>query len=173
MAKNVAKNMDTEEDKALMEAMKISTGSSDYLGLSDLAMELARKSEGFKRSMPSGTCRALSDLVRSMNCYYSNLIEGHDTHPIDIEKALNNDYSDDAKKRDLQKEARAHIEVQRWIDDGGLAGRAVAAEGLRDVPCNATRCSRYRRCLVSGKGALQFFARVQGQTARLRFAQAR
>ena len=22
-----------------------------------------------------------------MNCYYSNLIEGHDTHPIDIERA--------------------------------------------------------------------------------------
>lgn len=133
VAKNVAKNMDEKEDKALMEPMKISTGSSEYLALSDLAMELARKSEGFKRSMPSGTGRALSDLVRSMNCYYSNLIEGHDTHPVDIEKALNNDYSDDAKKRDLQKEARAHIEVQRWIDDGGLAGRAVAAEGLRDI----------------------------------------
>lgn len=133
MAKNVAKNMDREEDKALMEPMRISTGSAEYLALSDLAMELARKSEGFKRSMPSGTGRALSDLVRSMNCYYSNLIEGHDTHPIDIERALNNDYSDDAKKRDLQKEARAHIEVQRWIDEGGLAGRAVAAEGLRDV----------------------------------------
>jgi len=28
-----------------------------------------------------------------MNCYYSNLIEGHDTHPIDIERALKNDYS--------------------------------------------------------------------------------
>jgi len=31
-----------------------------------------------------------------MNCYYSNLIEGHDTHPVDIERALNNDYSGDA-----------------------------------------------------------------------------
>jgi len=29
-----------------------------------------------------------------MNCYYSNLIEGHDTHPVDIERALKNDYSD-------------------------------------------------------------------------------
>ena len=41
---------------------------------------------------------ALGDLVRSMNCYYSNLIEGHDTHPIDIERALNGDYSNDPKK---------------------------------------------------------------------------
>ncbi|ASV84481.1 hypothetical protein CES85_5275 [Ochrobactrum quorumnocens] len=30
----------------------------------------------------------LADLVRSMNCYYSNLIEGHNTHPVDIERAL-------------------------------------------------------------------------------------
>jgi hypothetical protein len=42
-----------------------------------------------------------------MNCYYSNLIEGHDTHPVDIERALKNDYSKDARKRDLQLEARS------------------------------------------------------------------
>jgi hypothetical protein len=41
-----------------------------------------------------------------MNCYDSNLIEGHDTHPIDIERALKNDYSKDARKRDLQLEAK-------------------------------------------------------------------
>ena len=75
--------------------------------LSDLAVELAAKSAGFRKSLPDGVVRALSDLVRSMNCYYSNLIEGHDTHPIDIERALKSDYSKDPKKRDLQLEARA------------------------------------------------------------------
>lgn len=125
--------MRKKEDKALMEPMRVSTGSAGYIGLSDLAMELAAKSEGFKRSMPHGTARALADLVRSMNCYYSNLIEGHDTHPVEIEKALNDNYSDDTRKRDLQLEARAHIEVQRWIDDGGLAGRSVTVEGLLDI----------------------------------------
>src|ERR1700685_279597 len=59
---------------------------------------------------------ALADLVRSMNCYYSNLIEGHDTHPVDIERALKNDYSADRTKRDLQLEAKAHISVQQWLD---------------------------------------------------------
>ena len=48
-----------------------------------------------------GDVTALADLVRAMNCYYSNLIEGHDTHPIDIERAMKNDYSQDAPKRDL------------------------------------------------------------------------
>ncbi len=61
-----------------------------------------------------------------MNCYYSNLIEGHDTHPVDIERALKNDYSRDTHKRDLQYEAKAHVTVQEWIDQGGVAGRATS-----------------------------------------------
>ena len=61
---------------------------------------------------------SIGDLVRSMNCYYSNLIEGHDTHPRDIDRALANDFSSEPKKRDLQKEAVAHIHVQRLIDNG-------------------------------------------------------
>jgi Fic family protein len=64
---------------------------------------------------------------------YSNLIEGHDTHPVDIERALRNDYSADTQKRNLQLEAKAHITVQRWIDEGGLAGRAVTAEAIRET----------------------------------------
>jgi len=61
---------------------------------------------------------SIGDLVRSMNCYYSNLIEGHDTHPRDIDRALANDFSSEPKKRDLQKEAAAHIHVQQLIDTG-------------------------------------------------------
>ncbi len=61
---------------------------------------------------------AIGGLVRSMNCYYSNLIEGHDTHPHDIERALAADYSTRPAKRALQLEARAHIEVQQMIDGG-------------------------------------------------------
>ena len=69
-----------------------------------------------------------------MNCYYSNLIEGHNTHPVDIERALRDEYSSDAHKRHLQIEARAHIAVQRWIDDGGLKGRlAVSMVGLLET----------------------------------------
>lgn len=61
---------------------------------------------------------SIGDLVRSMNCYYSNLIEGHDTHPRDIDRALANDFSDEPKRRELQQEAVAHIYVQRLIDTG-------------------------------------------------------
>jgi Fic family protein len=68
-----------------------------------------------------------------MNCYYSNLIEGHDTHPIDIERALNNDYSNVPSKRDLQIEAKAHMTVQQWIDAGGLKDRSVSLVGIKEI----------------------------------------
>ncbi len=35
--------------------------------------------------------------------------------------------------RDLQHEATAHIAVQQWIDDGGLKGRAVTADAIREI----------------------------------------
>jgi len=88
------------------------------------------QSAGFRRSLPEGVLKALADLVRAMNCYYSNLIEGHETHPVDIERALKGNYSADPNKRNLQLEAKAHITVQQWIDDGGLQGRATTKEGL-------------------------------------------
>jgi Fic family protein len=118
---------------SLMEPLLVGEGSRHRGALTDLALELAQKSSGFRRSLPESLLASLADLVRAMNCYYSNLIEGHDTHPIDIERALKNDYSKDARKRDLQLEAKAHIAVQKWIDGGGLTGRAVTSEGIREV----------------------------------------
>lgn len=87
--------------------------------LEDLAIELAAKAGGLASQLRPAVQQGVGDLVRSMNCYYSNLIEGHDTHPRDIDRALAHaDYSNDHKKRALQLEAVAHIEVQRLIDRG-------------------------------------------------------
>ena len=116
-----------------MESMLLAEGSRHRPTLNDIAVELAAASAGLRRSLPIGVTQALADLVRAMNCYYSNLIEGHDTHPVDIERAMKNDYSADAKKRNLQLEAKAHVAVQSWIDDGGLRGRAVSASGLCEI----------------------------------------
>jgi len=117
-----------------MEPLLVGEGCRERGEITDLAFELAQKSAGFRRSLPSSLLASLSDLVRSMNCYYSNLIEGHSTHPIDIERALKNDYSQDSYKRDLQLEAKAHIAVQKWIDGGGLGGGgALRAEGIREI----------------------------------------
>src|ERR1700734_1151585 len=125
--------VDRNETVSLMEPLLIGDTSRHRAGLTDLALELAQRSAGFRRSLPDSLLASLAGLLRSMNCYYSNLIEGHDTHPIDIERALNGEYSKDAKKRDLQLEAKAHIAVQQWIDDGGLKGRAVTADAICEI----------------------------------------
>jgi Fic family protein len=140
MAKDKADNKadikaaeDRGEETRLMDPLVLGEGSRHRSELTDLALELAQRSAGFRRSLPESLLSSLATLVRAMNCYYSNLIEGHDTHPIDIERALQGDYSKDPKKRDLQLEAKAHIAVQQWIDEGGLRGRAVAAGSIREI----------------------------------------
>jgi len=125
---------DHGEAVGAMESLALGAGAPARERLTDLALELAARSAGFRRSLSPGVLAALADLVRSMNCYYSNLIEGHNTHPVDIERALNDDYSADPARRNLQLEARAHVAVQGWIDAGGVRDRAMEADTLRAIP---------------------------------------
>jgi Fic family protein len=124
---------DAGETIGLFEPLMVSEGSPARAGLNDLALELAEKSAAFRSSLPASTAEALADLVRAMNCYYSNLIEGHDTHPIDIERAMQGDYSADPKKRNLQLEAKAHVAVQKWIDEDGMAEPPTAPASIIEL----------------------------------------
>ena len=87
-------------------------------GIDDAAFDLVSKASALAGQMNPIVTTAVGTLVRSMNCYYSNLIEGHDTRPRDIDRALRKDYSTEPKRRALQLEAVAHIEVQQSIDEG-------------------------------------------------------
>ena len=98
--------------------------------LENLAFDLAREASELSGQIHPIVRLAMGDLVRSMNCYYSNLIEGHNTHPRDIDRALAADYSTDSRRRDLQLEARAHIEVQRMIDASSAAPKPPASRAF-------------------------------------------
>ena len=89
-------------------------------GLRDLAFSIGTEVGGLAGRLSPTTTTAIGDLVRGMNCYYSNLIEGHDTRPVDIDRALKDDFAGDARRRNLQLEAAAHIGVQAAIDAGEL-----------------------------------------------------
>ncbi len=84
--------------------------------LENIAFDLSTKTHTLAASINPIVKQSLASIVRSMNCYYSNLIEGHYTHPRDIDRALHADYETQPEKRNLQLEARAHIEVQTLID---------------------------------------------------------
>ena len=97
-------------------------------GLENLAIDLVAKASTLAGKVNPLLAASIGDLVRSMNCYYSNLIEGHHTYPVDIDRALANDYAQEPERRNLQKEARAHIEVQRLIDRGEAPTPVVSTE---------------------------------------------
>ena len=63
--------------------------------LEEKALELTRVANRVTASLPPAVQIGVGDLVRSMNCYYSNLIEGHQTLPRDIDDALQLRYSDE------------------------------------------------------------------------------
>jgi Fic family protein len=91
--------------------------------LADLAADVRARAERLGHALHPDAAGELADLVRLMNCYYSNLIEGHVTRPKDIELALANAELDEAR-RPLALEARAHVLIQRRID------RAFADQAL-------------------------------------------
>ena len=115
------------ESIALIEPLMPSLGNKR---LEDLASDLIAAAASLNQTVHPSVRQELGKLVRSMNCYYSNLIEGHKTLPIDIEKALNNDFADDRRTKNLQQEAIAHIRVQEKIDLDLALGEAVSGERI-------------------------------------------
>lgn len=50
------------------------------------------------------TGRPIIAYLRMTNSYYSNLVEDHHTHPLEIERAMAGDYAQDPAKRAMQIE---------------------------------------------------------------------
>ncbi|MET4214409.1 Fic family protein [Bradyrhizobium sp. LA2.1] len=84
--------------------------------ISDVVAELAAATAKLGHALNPQTAANLAGLVRIMNTYYSNLIEGHNTRPRDIERALDGKFDNDEERRNLQVEAAAHVHVQSQID---------------------------------------------------------
>ena len=68
--------------------------------LEDIAYELTQRSANLANELPAATLIGVRELLRIINSYYSNLIEGHNTHPIEVEQAMRENYSNDPAKRD-------------------------------------------------------------------------
>ncbi|WP_247984662.1 Fic family protein [Bradyrhizobium sp. 186] len=84
--------------------------------ISDVVAELSAATAKLGHALNPQTAANLAGLVRIMNTYYSNLIEGHNTRPRDIARALDGNFDNDKQRRNLQIEAAAHVRVQSEID---------------------------------------------------------
>ena len=134
--------------------------------LADLVAELVSGAERLGQGLHPRTAASLAGLVRIMNCYYSNLIEGHDTKPRDIERALANELDREEGRRNLQVEARAHIRLQQAIDRLHAAGELpepadagfiawLHQEFYRDAPEAMLRITGAGRDFVMVPGAFR------------------
>ena len=79
----------------------------------------------------------LRSLLRNMNSYYTNRIEGQHTRPHEIDQALRQDFSKDAALAARQRLAIAHIEAEQTLEQRytGPEGAAqlYAPEALQDI----------------------------------------
>jgi Fic family protein len=89
------------------------------------AIALVREASELGGQLHPVTRRSVADLLRTINTYHSNLIEGHNTRPRDIERALAGHLSSSPERRALQLEARAHVEVQQLVEERLAADPAL------------------------------------------------
>src|SRR6185437_7750044 len=102
-----------EETPARIEPCLLDTIHPEII---DLVASLSGAAHSLGARLHPRSAESLAELVRVMNCYYSNLIEGHNTTPREIELALANELDATEERRNLQIEARAHIRLQREVD---------------------------------------------------------
>src|SRR5712671_3446444 len=96
----------TEETPQRIEPARLEEAAEAIV---DVIAELAAASATLGAGLHPRTAANLADLVRLMNTYYSNLIEGRNTRPRDIARALEGQFDQDKERRDLQIEAAAHV----------------------------------------------------------------
>jgi len=96
-----------------VESMEPLFPDSEGAELLDLSHRITLALGGLRQMIHSPLVRdKIAALVRNMNCYYSNLIEGHKTLPRDIERAQHAQFDADATRQDNQLLAIAHIQTE-------------------------------------------------------------
>ena len=87
--------------------------------------------------------QALRPRLRAMNSYYTNKIEGQQTRPADIERALRREFDADANLAKKQRLAIAHMDVEERLE------QAVAANPPRELFASKLVCEIHH--LLYGK----------------------
>ena len=92
--------------------------SARYTGeLREMGDQLARESLRLQGGAHESVVSEVRDLVRAMNSYYSNRIEGQSTHPLYIAQALTQHFADQPDIARRQRLALAHVHAERQLED--------------------------------------------------------
>jgi Fic family protein len=85
----------------------------------------------------SSVMKPLAQLLRGMNSYYTNKIEGQHTLPSQLESALNKQFSSDSDVQRKQRMALAHMDAELWAET------AYAGADWRDLFSPDVVCALY------------------------------
>jgi Fic family protein len=83
--------------------------------LLEKAHRLQKQSSGLAR-MDNHVLASVRPLLRAMNSYYTNRIEGQHTLPAELERALKKDFSSDEQVKYKQLLAIAHMQTEEWVE---------------------------------------------------------
>jgi Fic family protein len=123
--------------------------------ITDIIADLTSAAANLGKALHPRSAQSLADTVRIMNTYYSNLIEGHNTRPKDIERALKGEFDDDQMRRNLQLEAQSHVRLQAKIDDwweNGTLPEPASGEWIRSLHRDFYDGAPKEMLLISGAG---------------------
>src|SRR5450755_3743838 len=96
--------------------------------LLERASDLTRAATALGASAAPAANQELRVLLRSMNSYYTNRMEGEHARPSDIDKALKQDFSADDALARKQRLAVAHIRTEEVCEAELEARRAAGQE---------------------------------------------
>lgn len=97
----------------------------DLVPLLEIASDLRTECARLMPQIGIESRNSLAVILRAMNSYYTNKIEGQHTFPADLEQALASNFSKDADTKRRQQLAVAHMQVEKDLE--GVA-KAMAWE---------------------------------------------
>lgn len=102
----------------------------DLEGLAVRSRDVVEKAFQLQGAAHASTRQAIARLVRSMNSYYSNQIEGQSTHPRHIDRALREDFSATPDIARRQRIAVAHIRAESLLEAVAVGEERVLTSGF-------------------------------------------
>ena len=86
-------------------------------GLREFAHEVQQEAWRLSGFAHPSVLHALSPLLRAMNSYYTNRIEGQHTLPADIENAMRQEFAASPDLAARQRLAMAHMKTEEWAEE--------------------------------------------------------
>jgi Fic family protein len=145
----------------MLAATRLSFYALESPAIRERETAVARLSGELSGRLPPTTRAALAQCLEGINSYYSNLIEGQGTRPIEAERALKLNLAQRPKTKagDLAVLAVAHIQTERWMR------QLLKDDPALDVAGTAFICELHRQFVSQLPKSLRIVTGDDGETA--------